>query len=91
MKIDVGEVLKADAAIRAKIENGNDWQSFLHISAVEIAGSIAKWFGAGIVAAGMGSKLVTDDAVKSGDWAAIEASVRSAVDAVAAFRASKKG
>ena len=53
--------------------------------------SIAKWFGAGIVAAGMGSKLVTDDAVKSGDWAAIEASVRSAVDAVAAFRASRKG
>lgn len=40
MKIDVGEVLKADAAIRAKIENGNDWQSFLHISAVEIAGRI---------------------------------------------------
>ena len=53
--------------------------------------SIAKWFGAGIVAAGMGSKLVTDEAVKSGDWAAIEASVRSAVNAVAAFRASKKG
>jgi 2-dehydro-3-deoxyphosphogluconate aldolase/(4S)-4-hydroxy-2-oxoglutarate aldolase len=53
--------------------------------------SIAKWFGAGIVAAGMGSKLVTDDAVKSSDWAAIEASVRSAVNAVAAFRASKEG
>ncbi len=53
------------------------------------AGSIAKWFGAGIVAAGMGSKLVTDAAVKAGDWAGIEASVRSAVEAVAAFRASK--
>ena len=53
--------------------------------------SIAKWFGAGIVAAGMGSKLVTDEAVKSGDWAAIEAKVRATVDAVAAYRASKKG
>ena len=51
--------------------------------------SIAKWFGAGIVAAGMGSKLVTDAAVKAGDWAGIEASVRSAVDAVAAFRAGQ--
>ena len=51
--------------------------------------SIAKWFGAGIVAAGMGSKLVTDAAVKAGDWTAIETSVRAAVDAVAAFRASK--
>ena len=49
--------------------------------------SIAKWFGAGIVAAGMGSKLVTDAAVKAGDWAAIEASVRTAVQAVADFRA----
>ncbi|MBN9466597.1 bifunctional 4-hydroxy-2-oxoglutarate aldolase/2-dehydro-3-deoxy-phosphogluconate aldolase [Brevundimonas sp.] len=49
--------------------------------------SIAKWFGAGIVAAGMGSKLVTDAAVKAGDWAAIEASVRAAVQTVADFRA----
>ncbi len=48
--------------------------------------SIAKWFGAGIVAAGMGSKLITDAAVKAGDWAGIEASVRGAVDAVRAFR-----
>ena len=40
--------------------------------------SIAKWFGAGIVAAGMGSKLVTDEAVKAGDWAAIEARAREA-------------
>ena len=51
--------------------------------------SIAKWFGAGIVAAGMGSKLITDAAVKAGDWAGIEASVRGAVDAVAVFRAGK--
>jgi 2-dehydro-3-deoxyphosphogluconate aldolase/(4S)-4-hydroxy-2-oxoglutarate aldolase len=54
------------------------------------AGSIAKWFGAGIVAAGMGSKLVTDAAVKAGDWTGTETSVRSAVDAVAAFRAGKR-
>jgi 2-dehydro-3-deoxyphosphogluconate aldolase/(4S)-4-hydroxy-2-oxoglutarate aldolase len=49
--------------------------------------SIAKWFGAGIVAAGMGSKLVTDATVKSGDWAAIEAQVKQTVEAVRAFRA----
>jgi len=48
--------------------------------------SIAKWFGAGIVAAGMGSKLVTDAAIKARDWAGIEAQVRQTVDAVAAFR-----
>ena len=49
--------------------------------------SIAKWFGSGIVAAGMGSKLITDTAVKAGDWAAIEAQVRKTVHAIAAFRA----
>lgn len=49
--------------------------------------SIAKWFGSGIVAAGMGSKLITDAAVKSGDWAGIEAQVKKTVDAIAAFRA----
>lgn len=49
--------------------------------------SIAKWFGSGIVAAGMGSKLITDAAVKAGDWAGIEDQVRTAVQAVAAFRA----
>ena len=31
------------------------------------------------------------EAVKSGDWAAIEAKVRATVDAVAAYRASNKG
>lgn len=49
--------------------------------------SIAKWFGSGIVAAGMGSKLITDAAVKSGDWAGIEAQVKATVAAIAAFRA----
>jgi 2-dehydro-3-deoxyphosphogluconate aldolase/(4S)-4-hydroxy-2-oxoglutarate aldolase len=53
------------------------------------AASIARWFGSGIIAAGMGSKLVTDAAVKAGDWAAIEASVRQAVEAVATFRAGR--
>jgi len=51
------------------------------------AASIAKWFGSGIVAAGMGSRLITDAAVRDGDWAGIEASVRNAVEAVRAFRA----
>lgn len=50
--------------------------------------SIAKWFGAGIVAAGMGSKLITDAAIKARDWAAIEVQVRATVDAIAAFRAA---
>ena len=48
--------------------------------------SIAKWFGSGIVAAGMGSKLITDAAIQAKDWAGIEAKVRQTVEAIAAFR-----
>jgi 2-dehydro-3-deoxyphosphogluconate aldolase/(4S)-4-hydroxy-2-oxoglutarate aldolase len=53
------------------------------------AASIARWFGSGIVAAGMGSKLITDAAVKARDWAGIEANVRQTVEAVTAFRAGR--
>ena len=49
--------------------------------------SIARWFGSGIVAAGMGSRLITDEAVEASDWAAVEARVRATVDAIAQYRA----
>ncbi|MGX1691564.1 bifunctional 4-hydroxy-2-oxoglutarate aldolase/2-dehydro-3-deoxy-phosphogluconate aldolase [Brevundimonas naejangsanensis] len=51
--------------------------------------SIREWFGAGIVAAGMGSKLITKAAIEAKDWAGIEAQVRRTGEAIAAFR--KKG
>ncbi|WP_415288924.1 bifunctional 4-hydroxy-2-oxoglutarate aldolase/2-dehydro-3-deoxy-phosphogluconate aldolase [Brevundimonas sp. S1H14] len=48
--------------------------------------SIRDWFGAGIVAAGMGAKLITKAAIEAKDWARIEAQVRRTVEAIAAFR-----
>ena len=48
--------------------------------------SLREWFGAGIVAAGMGSKLITNDLLKAGDWAGIEAQVRKTVDLIAKIR-----
>jgi 2-dehydro-3-deoxyphosphogluconate aldolase/(4S)-4-hydroxy-2-oxoglutarate aldolase len=48
--------------------------------------SLREWFGAGIVAAGMGSKLITNDLLKAGDWAGIEARVRKTVDLIAKIR-----
>jgi 2-dehydro-3-deoxyphosphogluconate aldolase/(4S)-4-hydroxy-2-oxoglutarate aldolase len=50
--------------------------------------SLREWFGAGIVAAGMGSKLITGDLVKAGDWAGIEARVRRTVDLIRQIRQS---
>ena len=49
--------------------------------------SLTRWFGAGIAACGMGSKLVTDAAVKAGDWAGVETQVRQTVEAIRTFRA----
>lgn len=48
--------------------------------------SLREWFGAGIVAAGMGSKLITGDLLKAGDWAGIEARVRKTVDLIRKIR-----
>jgi 2-dehydro-3-deoxyphosphogluconate aldolase/(4S)-4-hydroxy-2-oxoglutarate aldolase len=48
--------------------------------------SIQKWFSAGIVAAGMGSKLITNDAIANKDWTGIEAKVRETVQTIARVR-----
>ncbi|MBI5942337.1 MAG: bifunctional 4-hydroxy-2-oxoglutarate aldolase/2-dehydro-3-deoxy-phosphogluconate aldolase, partial [Caulobacterales bacterium] len=48
--------------------------------------SLREWFGAGIVAAGMVSKLITNDLLKAGDWKGISARVRKTVDLIAKIR-----
>jgi len=48
--------------------------------------SLREWFGAGIVAAGMGSKLITNDLLKAGDWKGIEERVRKTVDLIRTIR-----
>ncbi|MDO9337255.1 MAG: bifunctional 4-hydroxy-2-oxoglutarate aldolase/2-dehydro-3-deoxy-phosphogluconate aldolase [Caulobacter sp.] len=48
--------------------------------------SVKAWFGAGIVAAGMGSKLITQDLLDAKDWAGIEAKVRETVQLIARHR-----
>ncbi|MDG2530227.1 bifunctional 4-hydroxy-2-oxoglutarate aldolase/2-dehydro-3-deoxy-phosphogluconate aldolase [Caulobacter endophyticus] len=48
--------------------------------------SIKKWFGAGIVAAGMGSKLITQEALDAKDYAGIAKKVRETVDLIAKVR-----
>jgi 2-dehydro-3-deoxyphosphogluconate aldolase/(4S)-4-hydroxy-2-oxoglutarate aldolase len=48
--------------------------------------SIKKWFGAGIVAAGMGSKLITQEALDNKDYAGISKKVRETVDLIAKVR-----
>lgn len=48
--------------------------------------SLRAWFGAGIVAAGMGGRLITQDLLEARDWKGIEARVRRTVDLIRAIR-----
>jgi 2-dehydro-3-deoxyphosphogluconate aldolase/(4S)-4-hydroxy-2-oxoglutarate aldolase len=48
--------------------------------------SLAKWFGAGIVAAGIGSKLITSDLLKAKDYAGIEQKVRDTIALIKKIR-----
>ena len=48
--------------------------------------SLKAWFGAGIVAAGMGSKLITADALKAKDYGAIEKKVRDTIALIREIR-----
>lgn len=48
--------------------------------------SLSKWFGAGIVAAGIGSKLITSDLLKAKDYAGIEKKVAETVALIKKIR-----
>lgn len=48
--------------------------------------SVKTWFGAGIVAAGMGSKLITPEMLEAGDYAGITKKVRETVDLIKKVR-----
>jgi len=48
--------------------------------------SVKKWFGAGIVAAGMGSKLITQEMLDAKDYAGITKKVRETVDLIKKVR-----
>ncbi len=48
--------------------------------------SLKSWFGAGIVAAGIGSKLISQDLLDAGDYAGIEQRVRETVALIRAIR-----
>lgn len=51
--------------------------------------NLREWFGAGAAAVGMGSNLITDAAVKAGDFEMITAQTRHALEKIAAVRAKR--
>lgn len=64
------------------------WSKIMPTSGVEPDPAALKaWFDAGVTAVGLGSRLITAEALAARDWAGVEARVRAAVAAVAAARA----
>jgi len=59
------------------------WASLMPTGGVDpTADSITKWVNAGVVAMGMGSKLITSEAVKAKDWNCIEDKVRATLELI---------
>ncbi|MBZ0303413.1 MAG: bifunctional 4-hydroxy-2-oxoglutarate aldolase/2-dehydro-3-deoxy-phosphogluconate aldolase, partial [Anaerolineae bacterium] len=52
--------------------------------------NLRAWFGAGVSAVGMGSKLIRGDWVKSGNFDAIQDHMRTSLQLVQSVRAEKK-
>ena len=53
--------------------------------------SLRQWFGAGIVACGIGSKLITKQLLEAGDYEGIEQNVRKTVNLIKAIRTEMAG
>ena len=67
------------------------WASLMPTGGVEpTSESINKWVNAGVVALGMGSKLITAKAVKAKDWRSIEDNVRATLGLIKEAKKNKK-
>ena len=53
-------------------------------------GSIQAWFGAGVCCVGIGSNLITKDALANGDYAPITARTREILDRIRQARQGRK-
>jgi 2-dehydro-3-deoxyphosphogluconate aldolase / (4S)-4-hydroxy-2-oxoglutarate aldolase len=67
------------------------WVSLMPTGGVDPSSeSISKWVNAGVVAMGMGSKLITAEAVKTKDWKGIEDTVRATLEMVKEAKKNRK-
>lgn len=66
------------------------WSSLMPTGGVDVTReSLEGWFNAGVVAVGMGSKLVSSDIVSRKDWAALEQRSREVVALINEIRSNK--
>lgn len=88
VKVFPGESVGGPAFVRAVL-GPMPWTKIMPTGGVDpTRESLAEWFGAGIRACGIGSKLITGQRVRDRDWAGIEQAVRETVETIADIRKS---
>ncbi len=67
------------------------WSSLMPTGGVEpTPESITRWINAGVVAMGMGSKLITAEAIRARDWKGIEDKVRATLELIREAKKNRK-
>jgi 2-dehydro-3-deoxyphosphogluconate aldolase/(4S)-4-hydroxy-2-oxoglutarate aldolase len=89
-KIFPGDSVGGPEFVRA-VKGPCPWTSIMPTGGVDPSPeSLAAWFGAGITAAGIGSKLITKEAVKAGDFAAVASKVKYTIALIDEIRKKLK-
>jgi 2-dehydro-3-deoxyphosphogluconate aldolase/(4S)-4-hydroxy-2-oxoglutarate aldolase len=82
IKIFPGSQVGGPAFVKA-VKGPMPWTSIMPTGGVDATEeSIGAWIGAGCVCLGMGSKLITKEAVAAGQWDKVTANVANAIDLV---------
>ncbi|MFO1187323.1 MAG: bifunctional 4-hydroxy-2-oxoglutarate aldolase/2-dehydro-3-deoxy-phosphogluconate aldolase [Alphaproteobacteria bacterium] len=90
VKIFPGESVGGPAFVKA-VMAPCPWTKLMPTGGVDpTEASLKEWFGAGIVAAGIGSKLITKELLEAKNYAGIEKKVRETIDLVRTIRGKTK-
>ncbi|MFZ2286652.1 MAG: bifunctional 4-hydroxy-2-oxoglutarate aldolase/2-dehydro-3-deoxy-phosphogluconate aldolase [Bacteroidales bacterium] len=86
VKIFPGNAVGGPSFVKA-VKGPCPWTSIMPTGGVEPSEeNLEKWFTAGVTCVGMGSALITDMLVKSGDWKAITHKVKDTLAMIRKFR-----
>ena len=89
LKIFPGKEVGGPGFVKA-VKGPCPWVSIMPTGGVESTeASLKAWFDAGVSCVGMGSNLITKEAVKAGDYPGIAAKVRTTLDLIRAIRGGK--
>lgn len=88
VKIFPGSAVGGPSFVKA-VKGPCPWTSIMPTGGVDPSEqNLEKWFAAGVTCVGMGSALITDKAVKGGEWQALEETVRHTLETIIKIRKS---